>query len=164
MVGEEPPDVRVRRATELHRRDDAAEVVVEKDEVGGLPRDVRPRRAHGDADVRGAQRRSVVDAVAGHRDHMAPQLQGTCDPELVLRHDARHDHVVPVEQGTEGDVVGGEVLPLDDQRVAEDEPDLAGDRRRGDRVVSRHHRDPDPGRPAGRDRVADVVTRGVFET
>ena len=46
-------------------------------------RDVGAFAAHRDADVRRAQGRAVVDAVAGHRDDMAVGLQRLDDVELV---------------------------------------------------------------------------------
>ena len=46
------------RLGDLHR------IVVHQDHVRGLDRRVRPHGAHGDADVRAAQHRRVVDAVA----------------------------------------------------------------------------------------------------
>ena len=43
--------------------DDRAEIVVEQHDRGGLARDVGAAPAHGDADMRGLERRRVVDAV-----------------------------------------------------------------------------------------------------
>jgi hypothetical protein len=44
-----------------------------------------PGTAHGDAEVRGAQRGRVVDAVARDRDDLALLLQALDQPQLVLR-------------------------------------------------------------------------------
>jgi hypothetical protein len=40
---------------------------------------------HGDADIREAERRGVVDAVADHGDNIAAALQFLDDPRLVRR-------------------------------------------------------------------------------
>ena len=63
---------------------DRGEVVVGDDQVGGLARDVGAAGAHGDADVGGAQRRGVVDAVAGHADDLAVGLERADELELLL--------------------------------------------------------------------------------
>ena len=89
VVREEAADVRERRATLLDRRDDRREVVVQQHEVGGFARDVRADTSHRDADVRLLERRAVVDAVAGHRDNVAPRLQRLRDPQLLLGLDPR---------------------------------------------------------------------------
>ncbi len=44
------------------------EVVAHERDVGGFDGDVAADGAHRDADVGGRERRSVVDAVADHRD------------------------------------------------------------------------------------------------
>ena len=85
VVGEEPADVGERGPALLDGRDDRGEVVVEQHEVGGLPGDVGAADAHGHADVGLAQRRPVVDAVAGHRDDVTAGAQRLGDPQLVLR-------------------------------------------------------------------------------
>ena len=61
-----------------------AEVLAHQRHVSGLDRDVGTERTHGDADVRGRQRRSVVDAIADHR-HPALSPKLLDDPGLVLR-------------------------------------------------------------------------------
>jgi len=77
--------------------------VAHQHDVGGLRRDVRSRRAHGNADVRLRQRRRVVDAVAQHGDFQArclhlsnalhllvgQQFGGNVRDARPLRHDLR---------------------------------------------------------------------------
>src|SRR5690242_19861758 len=53
---------------------DRREVVIEQDEVGRFTRDLRAATAHGDPDIRLAQRRRVVRPVTGHRDDIAVLL------------------------------------------------------------------------------------------
>ena len=52
---------------------------------GGFLGHLRPGHAHRDADVGLAQGGRVVDAVAGHGDHLAACLQHPDDPDLVAR-------------------------------------------------------------------------------
>ena len=74
---------RVRRATR-HRVDEAGKVVADQHDVGALPRDVGAR-AHRDADARGGESRSVVDAVAHHGDRPAAVHERANALELRLR-------------------------------------------------------------------------------
>jgi hypothetical protein len=110
VVGEEPSDVRERRASLLDGGHDGGEVVVEEHQVGGLARHVGARAAHGHPDRRLAQRRRVVDAVAGHRHHVAPLAQRPGDAQLVLRGDPGHHGPVPVQERPEHAVVAGQAL------------------------------------------------------
>src|SRR5690348_10941972 len=68
--------------------DDRAEIVVEKHESSGLPRDIGATRSHGNADVGGLECGRVVDTVSGHRDNFASLLQEFDDSQLLLRYDA----------------------------------------------------------------------------
>ena len=60
------------------------QVRFQEDDIGALPRDVHGL-VHRDADVGGAERRRVVDAVAEVPDRMPPGLQGVDDALLLLR-------------------------------------------------------------------------------
>ena len=84
-VDDELADVVVDPAPGPDRGDDRGEVVVGEHHRRGLAGDVGARGAHGHADVGPAQRRGVVDAVTGHRHHVAEGLQPGGDPQLVLR-------------------------------------------------------------------------------
>jgi len=83
-VQHELADVLVRPAARVDRGDDGGEVVVRQDHRGRLARDIRPRSTHGHFDVGVPQRRGVVHAVAGHRDHLTLRAQGLADAELAL--------------------------------------------------------------------------------
>ena len=87
-VAQEPADVVVDPAALRDRGDDGAEVVVGEDQVGGLPGHLgaAPPIATPMSARRSAGR--VVDAVAGHRDHVAVGLPGADDVELLLRRGA----------------------------------------------------------------------------
>jgi hypothetical protein len=85
VVGEEPADVRERRAPLIDGGHDGGEVVIEQHQVGGLAGHVGARLAHRHPDRRLAQRRRIVDAVAGHGHHMAAAAQRLGDAQLVLR-------------------------------------------------------------------------------
>ena len=94
-VARELADVGEDRAPLFDAGHDAREVVVEQHDLRGLARHVGARRAHGDAHVGRAQRRRVVDAVAGHRDEEAHALDGAHDLELLLGRRAREDAARP---------------------------------------------------------------------
>ena len=122
--------------------DDRGEVVVGQDHHRGLLGDLGAGDAHGHADVGGLQRRGVVDAVAGHRDHVALLLEQPDQADLVLgRHPRDHPDLVELAQellvAHRGELGAGDRPALD--------AELAGDRggRRG--VVAGDHPDPDPG-------------------
>ena len=128
-------EVRVELAALLDGVDDRCEVVVGEDHSPGVLRDLGTA-AHGDADVGGLDRRSVVDAVAGHRDDVALLLQRLGEEHLVLGSDAADDadRVDPVESLLLGE--SGEVGAED--RLAGD-AELLGDRGAGDDVVPCDH-------------------------
>ncbi len=70
-VLDELADVVIDLAARLDRDDDRREVVVGEHHRRCLPSDVGPGAAHRHADVGRAQRRRVVDAIAGHRHHVS---------------------------------------------------------------------------------------------
>ena len=74
-IGKELTDIVEHRAAFLDGGDDAREVVIGQDHVGGLASHVGAGHAHGDADIGPLQRRHVVDAVAGHRHDLPLPLQ-----------------------------------------------------------------------------------------
>ena len=84
-------DVVVNRAPLMDGVDDGREIVVGQHHLRGLLGGLRALTAHGDADIGLLQRGRVVDAVAGHGHHRADRLQGSHDPQLVLRIGARED-------------------------------------------------------------------------
>ena len=59
---------------DLHRFGEPSEMVDGQNDVGGLRRSGGAARPHGDPDVRGGERRSVVQAVADHDGGAAPGL------------------------------------------------------------------------------------------
>jgi hypothetical protein len=68
-------DVVVNPATFLDGLDDTCEIIIRQHHVGRLLRDVGAGDAHGDADICGLERGSIVDAVAGHGDDVTLALQ-----------------------------------------------------------------------------------------
>ena len=72
VVGEELADVEERARPYSTAATIVSEVVVEQDEVGDLARHVGARAPDRDPDVGAAERRPVVDAVAGHRHDVSP--------------------------------------------------------------------------------------------
>ena len=83
-VLDELADIVIDLAARLDRDDDRREVVVGEHHRRCLPRDVGPGATHRHADVRRAQRRRVVDAIAGHRHHVSLLAQSLGDLELGL--------------------------------------------------------------------------------
>ena len=78
----------------LDRSHDRGKVVVGQDHVGGFFGDIGAGDAHGHADVGSLERRGIVDAVAGHRDHLPVGLERLDDAQLVLGADTRIDRVL----------------------------------------------------------------------
>ena len=84
-------DVAQRRAGEANRRGNVGEAAVHQHHVRRVHGNVRPC-ANGNAHIRAGKRRSVVDAIADHRD--APDLlQAAHDVRLAVWQNAR-DHLV----------------------------------------------------------------------
>jgi hypothetical protein len=131
-------DVRVDRAALLDGAHDRREVVVHQHDVGDVARDVRAAGTHRDPDVGRAQRRGVVDPVAGHRDHVAARLQRAHDLVLVRRRHPRED-VDLGDQGHQGRrIEPRELRGLDDSRAAPPGGiEVAVDRRRRARLITR---------------------------
>ena len=127
--------------------------IVEQDDRCRLAGDVGAALAHRHADVGGAQRRPVVDAVAGHRDDLAAALQCLDDAKLLRRHDAGED-----ADGRDGLLAlrlahRVELGAGQDRAVARaDQPGLARDRQGRRRRVAGDHDDADAGAPALGDR------------
>jgi hypothetical protein len=88
-VGEDVEDelthVVVDLPSRCHGSDDGGEVVVGEHHRRRFPGHVGARAPHGDADVGSAQRGGVVDAVAGHGDHLAGRAQCFGDAQLYFR-------------------------------------------------------------------------------
>ena len=99
-----------------------AQAGLPENDVGGLARHVGGRH-HRDADVRGVQRRRVVDAVAHVADDVAAPLQREDDPVLLRRRDAREDRRLLRQMAERRvvdprDVVAGDDLPIVERRSA----------------------------------------------
>ena len=144
-------DVVVDAAAFLDRDHDRGEVVVGEHHVGRLAGDVGAGTPHRDPDVGGFDRRGVVDAVAGHRHHVAERLERLHDPQLVLgrdagidpgrrRHAAERRVVAAIDRGARDHAVG----PLH-------EPQLPPHGERRCRVIPRDHHRPDAGGTAAVD-------------
>ncbi len=84
QVAHEAADVGVDAPPLLDRGDDGREVIVLEDHVRGFLGDVGAGDAHGHADVRLAQRRGIVDAVAGHGTDRTLLPPGIDDAQLLL--------------------------------------------------------------------------------
>jgi hypothetical protein len=82
-------EVVIQFAALLDRVDDGREVVVGQDHAAGVLGDLGAR-SHGRADVGCLDRGRVVDAVAGHGDHVALPLEGVGE-HLVLGSDPADD-------------------------------------------------------------------------
>ena len=91
QIGDETADIAEDDATLADRHHDGGKGIVEQDHGGGFARHIGAAQSHGDADIGLAQRRRVVDAVAGHRDDFAGGLIGPHEFELFRRADAGED-------------------------------------------------------------------------
>ena len=157
-VEDELADVVVDATARRYGGHDRGEVVVGQDHRRRLPGHVCSRASHRDADVGAAQGGSVVDAVAGHRDHQPLRAQGLGDSQLRLGRTAGEDQLVPLAQQAVQFLVTHpvEVGAVDDDGLTGDDPDVAGDRGGRQRVVAGDHDHADPGPAASGDGVADL--------
>ena len=89
-------------------------VVLEQDQIGSRARDIGGA-VDRDPDIRGVQRRRIVDAVAHEADDMAEPLQRQQDPKLLLRVD-------PAEQVDPRQLPDQRLLREMRQRVAGEHP------------------------------------------
>ena len=81
-VADELADVVIDLPAGFDGRGDGGEVVVREDHRGSLAGHVRPGPDHGDADVRAAQRGSIVHSVPRHRDDLSRRAQRVGDAQL----------------------------------------------------------------------------------
>ena len=142
--------------------DDRAEVVLEQHQRRGLARHVGAAPAHGDADVRGLERRRVVDAVAGHGDHLAGGAVGLHQPQLLLRAHAR-EHVHAPHRGGER---ARRPSPRSASPVSASprlDARLARDVERGAGKVAGDHHHADAGAPALRHRLGHRGAQRIGE-
>ena len=141
------------------------EVVVGQDHVGGLAGDVGAGLAHRDADVGGLERRRVVDAVAGHRDDLAPSTAASgrcasCARARRARTRPRRSSAVLERRRRPS---SSRSAPVIDARVgARDDADLARDGLGGQAVVAGDHDDADAGGVALGDGAGDLGARRVL--
>src|SRR5215207_1460722 len=80
---------RLRQPSGAH---DASQVAFEECHAGALHRDIGAG-AHGDADIRGGERRCIVDAIARHRNYATYGLIALDDRALLFWQDFRLDFV-----------------------------------------------------------------------
>ncbi len=137
-----------------HRFHDGREIIVEKNERGGLPRHVGSPPAHRDPDVRRLERGGVVHAVSRHGDDLAVRLERVHETELLLRHDARED-VHPSHEALELRAVDPVEIGACGDLVRRRESRLPGDGARGAGIVAGHHDHADARLRAFPERVRD---------
>ena len=70
---------------------DRPEIVVQQHKRRCFARHIGAASAHGDADIGRLERRRVIHAVPGHRNHGAMRLECLDDAQLLRRHDAGED-------------------------------------------------------------------------
>ena len=141
QVADEAADVVVDAPPLLDGGDDRGEVVVGQDHVGRFLAHVGAGDAHGHADVGPAQRRGVVDAVAGHGHHRSPSFQAPTMRSFC-------SGLVRANTRRGGDPLGQAVVvqrsssaPVGPAGVAVQDADPAGDGGGGAGVVAGdHHR------------------------
>lgn len=117
QVGDDLLQVLEDQAAEADRVDDGVEFV-EQDQVGCLDGDVAAGD-DGDADVRGAQCGSVVDAVAGHRDDVVARLELLDDAVFLFGRGAGEDDLFVLADGVPLlTVEGGYVWAVDEETAS----------------------------------------------
>lgn len=79
------------RRPQLDRLFDGREIVVEQHQVRGFASDVGAPLAHRNADMRGFQRRCIVNTVAGHGYDLAIGPERRNQTQFLLRHNAGKD-------------------------------------------------------------------------
>ena len=164
-VENEFADVVVDAAPFFDGVDDGGEVVVGQHHRGSLSCDLGAGSAHGDTDVGGPQRGSIVDPVAGHRHDLTQTAQGVGDAQLGFGRTAGEDDlggpledVVELWVGHRVQVRAGDGGAT--SRSGTD-ADLPGDLGGGDPVVAGDDQHPDAGPVGTRDRVFGLRPRRV---
>jgi hypothetical protein len=97
--------------------------------------------------------------VAGHCHHLAARLQGAHQAQLLLGFDT--GEYVGFLRGERQRFLVERRQLAPGQRPQRREPDLAGNRQRGDGVVAGDHLDPDAGRVAAADRADRRLARRI---
>ena len=148
-----------------NRRDDRRVVVVGEHQVGRRPRRVGPALAHRDADVGGLQSRDVVDAIPGHRHHLAMPAQGVDDADLVPWNDARIDADI---RAARRELIVRKSVELNSRHhvrlVVLHDPRFACYCQRGSWMVTRDHHGAHPGFSRFLDASRDPGTRRVVDS
>src|SRR6185437_10070296 len=114
MVCEETAGVCERSSALFDGCYDGGEVVIQQHEIRCLTRDVGTGLAHRNSDVSLLQRRTVVNPIASHGNDMTAPLQGSGDPQFVLRCDPAQHNSVTINQRTQDCIVRWKVVPFDD--------------------------------------------------
>ena len=144
-----------------HCLDDGGEIVVGQYHLGRLLGDLRAGDPHGDADVRCLQRRSVVDAVASHRNYLAVRLQRIDDTQLVQGRHAGKDRGRSYRSRETSILQGVQVSPGQRLRPVLDDAQQSGDAGCGAWMVTGDHHDPDAGAASLRYRDRRFLARRV---
>ena len=140
-ISEKLADILEYRAAFFDGIHDARKIVVEQDHVGRLLGDIGAGNPHGDADMRGLQRRRVVGAVAGDRRDVTFAFQRLDDAQFVGGAHAREDDVARVKRQSERHRrERAQLLAGNDRRLAvAQEADLGSDGLGGVRMVAGDH-------------------------
>ena len=145
------------------RTGDGGKVVVGQDHVGSLFGHLGAFNPHGDPDVGLAQRRGVVDAVAGHANHFTVILQRFHQAQLVLRAGTGKDIVLNGGFRQLG-VVHVLQLIAGHRLAAVGDPQHLANAHRRLRVVAGNHLHADPRVLAGVNSVNRFRTRRVHHS
>jgi len=130
----------------LDRRLDAGEIVIGEHHGGRFLGHLGAAQSHRDPNVGLLEGRRIIDAVAGHRHHLALALQGAHQAQFLFRFDPGEDIDGQRGFGQRRVVKPGQVAA--GQHPFGGEADLPGDGLGGDGVVAGDHLDPDAGRVA----------------
>ncbi len=136
---------------------DGGEVVVRQHDGARLLGRLGPLHAHGHADVGLLQRRRIVDAIAGHGDHLAIGLQRTYQTQLVFRA-GTGEHPCLGDGLAHGRIVHQLQLRAGDRLDVLAHAQLPGDGAGGHTVVTGDHHHTNAGRAALGHRPDRLVT------
>ena len=121
---------------------DGREIIIQQNKVRGFAGNIGSPLAHGNANMRGFQRRGVVHSVASHRDDLAVGLQGIDQLKLLLGHSAGKD-AGPRDAVAERPFIHRRDFRTRDGSSDAFESDLARDAHRGAGIIAGDHDDPD---------------------
>ena len=141
-IGNEFTDIIVNGAAFFGCRNDRVEIIVGQNHIGGFLRHIRADDAHGNPNIRFAERGRVVDAIAGDSHHVAACLKRRYQSKLMIRRHAGKDDFL-IQRLLECDVVHRVHFRAgNDRRIRRsNHPDATRQRFGGQTIIAGDHHD-----------------------